>query len=609
VSEHSRSAVKGRPTGGEPRREAAVSGVASPTSNTRQVVHATSLALAAAGLALLTLDLLGGAPWRALATAVASAGWLGVALRVRRAGRARSHARVTVGLLFALVVVSGVVASHSGTPAAHAPAPWFYLLPLVALFLLVPWEGWGWITAAAATWVVLRLHPSTPRGEGVEVAGVAEALPELETLFALGVVTAAVVGVGRRIARELAREMQVRKRAEQGARAANMAKNEFLANVSHELRTPMNGVVGMAELLLRAPLADADREKVEVIDASAQALLALVDDVLDLAKIEAGKLSLAVTSFPLRRILEETERLLRPRAEEKGIGLRFDVADGVPGRFCGDPARLRQLLFNLVGNALKFTAEGGVTVSVGTEERDGEPTLLCRVQDTGIGIAPEDQAHLFEPFTQVDSSSVRKFGGTGLGLAISKKLVELMGGEIGAESTRGVGSTFWFRVPLPQSRTPTTEVELPVAGGGATAGEEADRYRILVVDDNPVNRMVAVRQLEALGYRAESVESGVAALDSLGEERYDAVLMDCQMPGLDGYETTRRLRRLENGDRRTPVIAVTAHAMKGERERCLDAGMDDYVAKPFRLRELAGLLERWIELPPTPAAPSSGPRA
>jgi CheY-like chemotaxis protein len=347
---------------------------------------------------------------------------------------------------------------------------------------------------------------------------------------------------------------------------------------------------------------------VEVIDASAQALLALVDDILDLAKIEAGKLSLAVTSFPLRRILEETERLLRPRAEEKGIGLRLEVADGVPGRFRGDPARLRQLLFNLVGNAVKFTAEGGVTVSVDPEERDGEPLLLCRVQDTGIGIAPEDQAHLFEPFTQVDSSSVRKFGGTGLGLAISKKLVELMGGEIGVESARGVGSTFWFRIPLPHSQTPTTEVELPAADADAAAGEEAAPHRVLVVDDNPVNRMVAVRQLEALGYRAESVESGGAALDALGAERYDAVLMDCQMPGLDGYETTRRLRRLENGDRRTPVIAVTAHAMKGERERCLDAGMDDYVAKPFRLRELAGLLERWIESPPTPAAPSSESR-
>ncbi len=453
----------------------------------------------------------------------------------------------------------------------------------------------------------------------------------LATVILVLAAFAAGAGWARRRARaRLTAEIELRERAEGDAEAAYRIKSEILANVSHEIRTPMNGVLGMTDLLLTTDLPAARRHKaLEVIHTSAQGLLALIDDLLDFSKIEAGKLLFLGADFRLCDLLGKAVELLRPQAAEKGIELRLEIDPGIPDQLYGDPARLRQVLLNLLGNAVKFTREGEVSLRVGpdgaaddsshgpasggtpADDSSGTPgageecvRVRFAVRDTGIGISAKDQARIFAPFAQADSTAARQFGGTGLGLVICKNLVELMGGEIGFESAREVGSTFWFRLTLaPARQPPAAQLETPVPGDRPLLPPATDAPRVLVVDDNAVNRLVAENQLEVLGFATAAVASGSRALRRLAAERFDAVLMDCQMPALDGYETTRRLRRREReGDRRTTVIGVTAHALPGARQSALDAGMDDYLAKPYRVEELAAVLER--RLPWVPREPN-----
>ena len=369
-------------------------------------------------------------------------------------------------------------------------------------------------------------------------------------------------------------------------------KTRFLANVSHELRTPLNAVIGSAELLRSGELSGEQREHAETLARAARALLEMVDGVLDFSKIEAGRMTVERTRLKPGEILADAAALVAPRAAEKGLILRLDPGPAADWDLLGDPTRLRQVLMNLLANAVKFTERG--EVSAGIRALAGSPasaTLEFFVADTGIGIPRGQADKVFSPFTQGDGSTTRRYGGTGLGLAISKSLVELMGGEIGFDSEPGRGSRFWVRVKLDRARddSPLKRTAPPPSRPSGPR----DRLRVLVVEDNEINRRLLVRQLERLGCPCVAVADGAAGLSALREADFGAVLLDCQMPGLDGYQTAVEIRRLESGHRRVPIVAITANATEPDRLRCLEAGMDDFVAKPVTLDALSAALERW----------------
>lgn len=503
--------------------------------------------------------------------ALLAAGNAAIALSLRRVTTLQGARRISLGAIsLDTVVVLGLVFTYTFDPGTAVFAL-VYLLPLEAA---IRFELRGALTVMGIVAAVYTLREAY----GAARFGNDFLIPSITFRMGIGMLLAAISGV---LASNLGRE---RTRALEASRL----KSQFLANMSHEVRTPMNGVLGMAQLLEDTPLNDAQRTYLSALNESGRSLLRIIDDILDFSKVEAGKLEVENIDFDLPELVNSVMGPTAKSAAAKQLECTTEIDPLVPRWVRGDPVRLRQILINLTSNALKFTDSGSIAVRV-SPGRAGQ--VRFEVTDTGIGIDHEDKERLLAPFTQADPSTTRRFGGSGLGLTISRQLVELMDGEIDFTSRPNQGSTFWFELPMPPVEGPEHPTEPVSASDVASNAHPAGR--VLVVEDTMVNQLVAQSMLEMLGYEVDLQSNGADAVSAVRNNDYVAVLMDCLMPVMDGYEATQRIRRLEGSSRHTPIIALTASAMAGDREKCLLAGMDDHLPKPLERKALEEVLARW----------------
>jgi signal transduction histidine kinase/CheY-like chemotaxis protein len=437
----------------------------------------------------------------------------------------------------------------------------------------------------------------TTRGEAVDLPAIAFGEDEMGKL-------ATVLKKFKENAQELQEERDK-------ARAANIAKSEFLANMSHEIRTPMNVVIGIANILSGSqPLTDRQKEFVRTLRVSAEALVSIINDLLDVSKIETGKLDLEQIPFMLKSVIDETAMLISVKAREKGLEMEAEVESLAGREYIGDPTRVRQILTNLCGNAVKFTQAGKISISAHVQKSGvaSVDDIFISIVDTGVGIPDDKVKVIFDKFTQADSSISRKFGGTGLGLSIARALAEMMNGSIVVKSTEGVGSTFTVHLPLRLRRVGVTAASPQQEPAAASTPAPTTGRRVLLVEDYAPNAMVARAFLDQFGYSHDLAENGYQAIEKAGQNKYDIILMDVQMSGMDGYQATRAIRQIEEsgGKPHTRIVGMTAYAMPGDREKCLEAGMDDYIAKPFKPDELREKLsDSSAKEKPAPAATTS----